>query len=496
MPITNDIIAPVLVGANPIIEDELPYLEIGDVAQRLRSREISSVQLTQAILERIADIDFSLQSYLYVAKDMALAQARAADIEFGRDHWRGPLHGVPVALKDMFWTKGMPTTAGMPIHAGFHALHDASVVRRLEEAGAVLLGKLNLTEGAVGENHPSIPAPLNPWDGSAWPGASSNGSGVAVAAGLCFAAMGTDTGGSIRFPSAANGVTGLKPTWGRVSRYGVFALSESLDCMGPLVRSVADAAIVLSAIAGADPLDPTSSEAPVPDYINALDGSVGGMRIGVDSKLLDDTDSLTSKTIEAALGSFAALGAEVVEKRLEGIDEATLAWWSLCSAGAAQAHKDTFPKYASRYGPSLRRAVEHGSALTAADLAPILAQRESFRSRVALLFQDIDIFIVPVQAMAGPSLCKMAALAERPNARERLLRFVAPFALTGQPVLVVPGGITPDGLPIGFQLVASPMCEPMLLRAGHAFQKATDWHRRRPGSLRASALFGRQSRAQ
>jgi amidase len=264
---------------------------------------------------------------------------------------------------------------------------------------------------------------------------------------------------------------------------------------GRFVRSVADAAIVLSAIAGADPLDSTASQAPVPDYINALDGGVSGMRIGVDSKLLDDADSLTSQTIEAALGNFATLGAKIIEKRLEGIDEATLAWWSICSAGAAQAHKDTFPKNANRYGPSLRRAVEDGNALAAADLIPVLAERESFLSRIALLFRDIDIFIVPVQAMAGPSLSNMAALAERPNARERLLRFVAPFALTGQPVLVVPGGATPSGLPIGFQLVASPMCEPILLRAGHAFQKATDWHRRRPHALRSSALFGRQSRA-
>ena len=467
------------------IEDELPYLDIGDAAQRLRAREISSVQLTRAMLARIAALDGSLRSYFHVATDLALGQAAAADAELDRGHWRGLLHGVPIALKDLFWTKDMPTTAGMPVRAGFQAPHDASVVRRLAEAGAVLLGKLNLTEGAVGANHPAIAPPLNPWDAAAWPGASSNGSGVAVAAGLCFAAMGTDTGGSIRFPSAANGVTGLKPSWGRVSRHGVFPLSEPLDCMGPLARSVADAAIVLSAIAGVDPHDPTTSHEPVPDYVDALEGGVDGLRIGVDQSLLGDVDALTAQTIEAALATFAGLSAQIVETRLAGIDDATLAWWALCSAGAAHAHKDTFADHAAAYGPSLRRAVEHGNALSAADLIPVLTERDSFRGRTATMFRDIDLFILPVQAFAGPSLDHMAAFAEQSNSRDRLLRFVAPFALTGQPVLVVPGGATPAGLPIGFQLAASPMCEPLLLRAGHAFQEATDWHRRRPSRLTA-----------
>ncbi len=493
--ITNDIIASVLAGANPILEDDLPYLDIGEAAKRLRARGISSVQLTRATLERITALDGSLRSYLHVATDIALSQAKAADAEMAGGRWRGPLHGVPIALKDMFWTKQMPTTAGMPIRAGFHAPDDATVVHRLADAGAVLLGKLNLTEGAVGENHPSIAPPLNPWDALAWPGASSSGSGVAVAAGLCFAAMGTDTGGSVRFPSAANGVTGLKPSWGRVSRHGVFALSEPLDCMGPLVRSVADAAIVLSVIAGSDPLDPTASHEPVPDYTAGLHDGIDGLRIGVDSMLLGEADSLTAQAIEAALGTFTSLGARIVEKRLGGIDDATLAWWTLCSAGAAHAHKETFPSRASEYGPSLRRAVEHGGALSAADLIPALVERENFRVRIAAHFRDIDIFILPVQAFAAPSLSHMATFSERPNSRERLLRFVAPFALTGHPVLVVPGGGTPAGLPIGFQLVASPMCEPLLLRCGHAFQMATDWHRRRPSNLTAAASADRQPHA-
>jgi amidase len=475
--------------------DELAGLDIADAAKRLRAREISSVQLTTAMLARIADLDVSLKSYLHVAPELALAQAKAADAELAAGRWRGPLHGIPVALKDMFWTTTMPTTAGMPLRAGYMAPHDASVVRRLVEAGAVLLGKLNQTEGAVGENHPAIAPPINPWEASAWPGASSNGSGVAVAAGLCFAAMGTDTGGSIRFPSAANGVTGLKPSWGRVSRHGVFALSEPLDCMGPLARSVADAAIVLAAIAGVDPLDPTSSPAPVPDYLAALDGGVDGLKIGVDRQLLGDADALTGQTIEAALKAFASLGAQIVETRLEGIDDATRTWWALCSAGAAHAHRDTFPGHAQAFGPSLRRAVEHGNSLSATDLIAAVAEREGFRARLARLFQDIDLFILPVQAAAGPSLGDMAAFSQRPNARELLLRFVAPFALTGQPVLVVPGGATPARLPIGFQLVGPPMGEPVLLRAGHSFQKTTDWHRRRPPRLTAGAPADRQSRA-
>jgi amidase len=483
------------ISARGLMPDELPFLDIAELARRLRGRDISPVELTQALLERIGTIDVALHSYTCVTADLALSQARSAEAEIARGHWRGPLHGIPVALKDLFWTRGIPTTAGMPIHADFRPAQDATVVRRLAAAGAVLLGKLKLTEGAVGEHHPAIEPPLNPWDTEAWPGASSSGSGVAVAAGLCFAAMGSDTGGSIRFPSVANGVTGLKPTWGRVSRHGVFALSELLDCMGPLTRSVADTAAMLAVIAGPDPLDPTASHEPVPDYLDSMTTGARGLKIAIDPALLAEVDPFTASMIEAALQTFASLGVSIHQKRLRGFDEAVRAWWPLCSAGAALAHAETFPSRAAEYGPSLRRAVEHGRSLSAIDLLPALVERERFRATVAAFFGDVDLLLLPVQAFAGPSLQQMKKFAEAPDWRERMLRFVAPFALTGQPALVLPGGATPEGLPIGFQLVAMPMREPLLLRAGHAFQLETAWHRRRPPLATMPAADGLRSHA-
>ncbi|RYF33611.1 MAG: amidase, partial [Comamonadaceae bacterium] len=253
-----------------------------DVGRQIQSRSLSSVEVTQQMLSRIAAVDSSLRSYATQMPEQAMAEARRADAEIASGVARGPLHGVPLAVKDLFWTADAPTGHGMTIHKDFRAKEDATVVRRLRGAGAVLLGKLHQTEGAFADHHPALPPPINPWGETLWPGASSSGSGVATAAGLCFGALGTDTGGSIRFPAAANGVTGLKPTWGRVSRYGAFELAASLDHVGPLARSAADAAAILSAIAGADPLDPTASQQPVPDYLATMTRGVSGLRIGID----------------------------------------------------------------------------------------------------------------------------------------------------------------------------------------------------------------------
>src|SRR5581483_9008031 len=268
-------------GARAMADVDLWYAGISEGADRLARREPSPVELTRAMLDRIAALDPKLHAYATVTTEVALEQAKAAEAEIARGERRGPLHGVPIAVKDLCYTCGIPTAAGMPIHAGFLPEHDATVVTRLREAGAVLLGKLQLTEGAMADHHPDVTPPVNPWNASHWAGASSSGSGVATAAGLCFASLGSDTGGSIRFPSAMNGVTGIKPTWGRVSRHGIFPLGPTLDHVGPMARSAEDAAIVLGAIAGADASDPTALAAPVPDYL-ALAPEVRGVRIGVD----------------------------------------------------------------------------------------------------------------------------------------------------------------------------------------------------------------------
>src|ERR1700730_17451420 len=262
------------------------FLSLHELSAQLRDRKLSSAEVTRCVLDRIKQTNPKLRAYITVLEDSALSQASQADKEIEAGRWRGPLHGVPVAVKDLCQTKGVLTTCASRVLRDWRPDASAAVVERLEAAGAVILGKLNLTEFAVAWYHPEMPTPLNPWGADLWPGASSSGSGVATAAGLCFASIGTDTGGSIRFPSAACGIVGLKPTWGRVSRHGVFALGESLDHIGPMTRTVADAALMLGVIAGRDNADDTSLAAPLEDYSAALDRGVKGIRIGVDERYI------------------------------------------------------------------------------------------------------------------------------------------------------------------------------------------------------------------
>jgi amidase len=256
------------------------YLELIELSRRIHAREISPVEATAAQLTRIDELDGQLKSYAHMMAEAALMHARAAETEIMRGETRGPLHGVPIAVKDLCWTQGVPTAAGMTIYKDYRPTEDATVVRKLYAAGAIILGKLQLTEGAYADHHPQILPPVNPWNAAHWPGASSSGSGVATAAGLCYGSLGSDTGGSIRFPSAANGVTGLKPTWGRVSRHGVFELAATLDHIGPMARSAADCGAILGVIAGSDPNDPTAVLDPVPNYLAGMTRGLHGLRIG------------------------------------------------------------------------------------------------------------------------------------------------------------------------------------------------------------------------
>ncbi|TXL75702.1 amidase [Vineibacter terrae] len=460
---------------------DIHYLDLVEVARRIRAGALSPVALTQAMLERIEKTQGTLKSYATVTADLAMQQARQAEAEIGRGAWRGPLHGVPIAVKDLCYTKGIPTAAGMPIHASFRPDHDATVVQRFADAGAVLLGKLQLTEGAFADHHPSIAPPVNPWHQDHWSGASSSGSGVATAAGLCFASLGSDTGGSIRFPSAANGVTGLKPTWGRVSRYGVFALAESLDHIGPMTRSAADAAAVLGVIAGADANDPTARQEPVPNYLAGLERPIRGVRIGVDRSLnTTGVDKTMIGVVDDALAVLSGLGAEIRDVTFPSPDEAVKVWLPLCAVETAVAHEATFPKQADQYGPGVRGLIELGRGLSGFDLTKIQLVREAFRGRVAAFFQDVDLLLIPAQYTASPTTATMATLGQDENALSMLLRFTAPFDMTGSPTITLPGGFTDKGLPVAFQLVSRHMEEDLLLRAGHAFQLATDWHKRRP----------------
>ena len=311
-------------------------------AKLIAARELQSIDLTQQLLDRIAAVDGRLQSYVTVMTDQAIASARRADAEIRAGRYRGPLHGVPIAVKDLCYTRGVRTMAGTKVLADFVPDFDATVVARLEAAGAVILGKLVLCEGAFGPYFPGFQVPVNPWDATRWSGVSSSGSGVATAAGLCFASVGTDTGGSIRYPSAANGCVGLKPTYGRVSRYGVFALAASMDHVGPMTRTVEDAAIMFEAMAGPDPHDPTSLPDPVPAVRAELGRGIAGLRVGFDRRYAtDNVDPDVAKAMDDVLAELTRLGATVVTVTMPDVSKVGSAWLDLvCGGGACRPCED------------------------------------------------------------------------------------------------------------------------------------------------------------
>jgi len=460
---------------------ELHYLELMELTARIKARELSSVAVTHALVDRIASLDGTLGSYAVVTADAAMAQAEAAEAEIAAGRYRGPLHGVPIAVKDLCWIEGVPTAAGMAIYRDYRPHEDATVVRRLKQAGAVLLGKLQLTEGAYSDHHPSVTPPKNPWNADYWPGISSSGPGAATAAGLCYGSLGSDTGGSIRWPSAANGLTGLKPTWGRVSRYGVFELAATLDHVGPMTRSAADAAAILGVIAGSDPNDPTAVLDPVPDYLAALEEGIRALRIGVDPVWNgDDMDTTTQVVLSDAVEAFRALGAEIVNVKFPDVRQAIADWAPNCAVEAAVAHETTYPSRKNEYGSVLASVIETGRALSGLDYQKILLRRLDLRGRVAALFSTIDLLLTPVHPFAPPTLAMIRTLGEQPELVTKLQRYTCPFDMTGHPTITLPGGFSDAGLPIAFQLVAAALNESTLLRAGAAFQRVTSWHRRHP----------------
>lgn len=462
-------------------DTELHFLELSQVAHLIQTKKISPVELTDALLRRVETVDGRLHAYARVTPELAREQARKAEDEIAQRRYRGPLHGVPVGIKDLCYTKDIPTTAGMTIYGGFRPAFNGTVVQRLYDAGAVCVGKLQMTEGAFADHHPAVVTPVNPWHQDHWVGASSSGSGAATAAGTCFASIGTDTGGSIRFPSAACGVTGLKPTWGRVSRHGAFELAASLDHIGPMCRSATDVGIVLAAIAGADANDPTARQAPVPNYLNGSDRELRGIRIGMDERYaFDGTDAATVQSVRGALEVFKRLDADIRTVQFPAVDQVLRDWAPNCAVETAVAHEATYPSRKSEYGPGLAGFIESAAGISAADYQKILLRRRDFSGRLAALFQTVDLLIIPAQFMASPNLAQMRTLGQDPAALLSLMRFTSPFNMTGSPSITLPSGITANGTPIAFQLISRHMEEDLLVRAGRAYQRETDWHRKHP----------------
>ncbi len=460
---------------------ELHYWSILQLSEALRRGDISPVEVVRTILARIEALDGRLHSYITVMSDQALARARVAEEELGRGLWRGPLHGVPLAAKDLFYTRDAVTTAGMKVHRDFVPDHDATVIERLYGAGAILLGKLTLTEGAYTNNHPIFPVPINPWNADYWAGTSSSGSGVATAAGLTFGALSTDTGGSIRFPSACNNVTGIKPTWGRVSRHGVFTLSHSLDHVGPFARSAEDASAMLRVIAGPDDRDPTSLRTEVPDYLAATRRGVQGLRIGIDESFIaTGTHGEVVAAVDAARQVLAARGARLVTARFPSPYQALRGWFDICGAETARVHSATYPSRAEDYQAGMAGLIEHGLKVSGEAVANAWVDRLTFSGQLAAAFEDIDLLLIPTMTTPTPTLPELEAFGADDDVLLQMIRYTAPFDLAGNPTIVLPCGFSSAGVPISMQLVARHGREDLLCAGGHAFQQATDWHLRRP----------------
>jgi amidase len=457
------------------------YLELTEVAHLVQTKKISPVELAESLLRRIESLDKRLHAYALVTADLALKQAREAEVEIMKFRYRGALHGIPIGIKDLCYVKDLPTAAGMTIHKNFCPTINGTVVQRLFDAGAICLGKLQLTEGAFADHHPAVAAPINPWHSQHWVGASSSGSGSATAAGLCYASLGSDTGGSIRFPSAANGVTGLKPTWGRVSRYGAFELAASLDHIGPMCRSAADCGVVLGTIAGADGNDPTAAQKSVPNYLDGDIRDLRNVRIGMDERYaFDASDAEMIKTTRDAINVLKELGADIRSVKFPDYDQILRDWAPNCAVETAVAHEATYPSRKSEYGPGLGGFIASAQKIIAADYQKILLRRRDFSGRVSAMFQSIDLLIIPAQFIASPTKAQMETLGQDADALLALMRFTSPFNMTGSPSITLPSGFTNNDTPIAFQLIGRHFSEDLLVRAGRAYQRVTDWHRKHP----------------
>jgi amidase len=458
--------------------DELHYAGLIEIGDLIAARKMSSVEVTRHQLARCEALGH-LNVFISLTADLALAQAEAADHAIGAGQRKSTLHGVPIALKDLYDLKGVPTTAGMPHRRNAIAASNATVTQRLIDAGAVILGKTCLTEGAYAEHREPYGTPVNPWNADRWCGASSSGSAVGVAAGLFFAGLATETGGSIRIPSAMNGVTGFKPTWGRVSRAGIYELAGSLDHAGPITRSAADAAAVLCIIAGRDPADATSSRLPVENYPVEATKSLEGVRIGIDMAFAEcGTDPEHVVAMLAGADVLRELGAEIVDIKVPDSSQIIWDWFDVCAAQNALVNGHIVDELPGALGSSLMELVARGRALNGTDYQAVIDRRDAFRGDFEALFADVDLVLSPAMAFSPPTNAMMENLTD--DLISGIHRFTCPFTMSGHPVLSMPGGVHSNGMPINLQLIATLFGEAQLLRGGTAFQSVTQWHDRRP----------------
>jgi aspartyl-tRNA(Asn)/glutamyl-tRNA(Gln) amidotransferase subunit A len=468
------------VTAPPVSLHELTARQAG---QLFRLGALSPVELTTALLERAAQTEPRIHAYVEVLADDALAAARQAESELRSGHDRGPLHGIPLGVKDIFDMRGHPTRCGSRVREqAAPATEDARAVALLRAAGANPIGKTVTQEFAAGVV--SVPC-RNPWDPMRIPGGSSGGSGAAVAVGSCTIALGSDTGGSIRIPASVNGVVGLKPTYGRVSKRGAFPLSWSLDTVGPLARTVDDAALMLNAIAGHDPGDVTTSTRPVADATGELRQGVRGLRLGVPrSYFWDRLQPGVRTAVETALGVFSALGAEVIDTPWPDVQAMRAIGFVINRIESSAIHEMTVREQPNLYENDLRLRLQTGLLVAGTGYLRARRARVALRQAIARFFAEHRL-----DALVTPTLPAVAVPADRllvtfDDGDEALLsaytRLTMPFNATGQPALSLPCGFDAAGLPVGLQIVGTPFAEASLCRIGHAYEEATDWHNRRP----------------
>ena len=464
------------------MKPDIPNLNLSMAREQLRRREYSALRLTEVCLRQIALLNPTYNAFINPMLEQAVMASMQSDVllkdqSFNPDEL--PLLGIPIGLKDLVNVAGVPTTAGSKFFADHLPDVDAMIVSKLKHSGGVILGKTNLHEIALGVTgaNPHYGAVKNPWDSSRISGGSSSGSAVAVSLGMCLAAVGTDTGGSIRIPAALCGVVGLKPTYGRVSLCGIIPLSWNLDHVGPLTRTVRDAAWMLSVMAGYDPGDPASTNIPVDDYLGHLEGGVDDWKVALaKGKYVEEADPEVLVAVKHAAQVFMDLGAQVEEVDLSWLEELALANSQMTQADGAAFHRERLTKHPDWFGADVLQRLQNGAALSSSEYALARQTQAESRRRFEIFFKKFDLLLLPTNPIPAPLIENTNAI----QAARQLTRLTSPFNLTGLPALSVPCGFTKTGLPVGLQIVSKQWGEAMILQAGHAFEQATEWWRRHP----------------
>ncbi len=464
---------------------EICYLSAGQLSRLIQKKELSPVEVVEAHLARIDALEPTLNSFITLLPDQALAAARQAEQDIQAGQYRGPLHGIPLGLKDMIYVKGVRNTSGFKALDNFISGFDATIFAKLKQAGTILLGKLNMHQlayGITGEN-PDYGHMHNPWNPELIAGGSSGGSASAVASGQCTLTMAGDTGGSIRIPSALCGLAGIKPTYGRVSRYGIPALSWSQDHPGPMARTVEDCALLLNAAAGYDPKDPVSVNVPVPDYTRALTGDIRGLRVGVPKEYFEvPIDPQVEQATRKAIDMLGELGATVTEVSWPMYHQAMAIATTIQIVEATTYHRDLVRTRGSELYPPVRLLLEAGFFISGPEYLQAQRARTLFDRQTRDLFDTVDILAGPMQPITahriGANEVQVGDTVM--GSRAALTQYTRPFNLNGFPAMSIPCGFSEDGLPTGLQLAGRPFDEETVLKAAHAYEQATEWHKRRP----------------